>query len=369
MAEQNILILAGGNALGAYQGGAYETIHERGFHPDQVFAVSAGAVNAALIAGNPPEKRISVLRSFWETAAQDGAWTFRPAWSTTWNGKRRRALQSLLLGSPAFYHARFPGFLSMFPGMPSDASLYDLAPLRKRLKRLVDFKRLNSGEIRLVIVAVDANSGEEIRFDSARSPITIDHLLASCGFIPFFPPTRVDGRLVVDGGMTSNLPLEAALDEPTSDERLCIAIDLFRRLGPEFRTVGQSMDRQLELLLSSQSWRALQHFRQRHELRRQLRLLGSQVPEQQRGDPALASALAEGSKAEKAITLLMLSHAGVPHDTEMRAFDFSRPSLAERWEAGRSDMSHVLETLGSQRAALGEFTVHAFSGRDAMASA
>ncbi|MDQ7735105.1 patatin-like phospholipase family protein [Halomonas sp. SpR1] len=366
MAEQSTLILAGGSALGAYQGGAYETLVEQNVHFDQIFAVSAGAVNAALIAGNPPEKRISVLRSFWHTAVQDGAWAFSPVFSTTWDMKRRQALQSLLLGSPAFYRARFPGVFSMLPGMPTDTSLFELAPLRAQLEELVDFERLNSGQTRVVIVAVNANNGEEVRFDSAKLTLTVDHLLASCGFIPFFPPTRIEDRLMVDGGMTSNLPLEAALNEPVNDDRFCIALDLFRRLAPDFKTVGQAMDRQMELLLSAQSWRALQNLRQAHELRRQLRLLGNHIPKPQREDPTLASALAEGSKSERATTLLMLSHAGVPHDSEMRAFDFSRPTLTERWEAGRSDMSYALKMLGTQRAAPGEFAVHAFNGSEAM---
>lgn len=361
MAEQSTLILSGGNALGAYQGGAYETLYEQGFSPDQIFAVSAGAINAALIVGNPPEQRINALHRFWDTAAQDGAWAFRPKWLTTWDSKRKRTLQSLLLGSPALYRARIPGALSMLPTMPTDTSLYDLAPLRASLERWVDFDRLNNGETRLVIIATDANSGEEVRFDSAKSPIMIDHLLASCGFIPFFPPIQIDGRLVVDGGMSANLPLETALDEAASDERLYIALDLFRSISPDFTTVGQAMDRQLELLLSNQSRRALNNLRQRHELRRQLQLLGSRIPEQQRDDSALASPLAEGAKADATVTLLMLSHTGVPHDTEMRAFDFSRISLSERWQAGRSDMQQALEVLGSQRAAPGEFAVHTFS--------
>ncbi|OJA04229.1 patatin-like phospholipase family protein [Halomonas sp. QHL1] len=366
MAEQSTLILAGGSALGAYQGGAYETLVEQGFHPDQIFAVSSGAVNAALIAGNPPEKRISVLRSFWNTAVQDGAWAFSPFGSTVWDNKRGHALQSLLLGSPAFFRARFPGILSMLPGMPTDTGLVEFSPLRARLDQLVDFERLNNGEMRVVIVAVDANSGEEVRFDSNLVTITVEHLLASCGFIPFFPPTQIDDRVMVDGGMTSNLPLEVALNEPATDDRLCIALDLFRRIAPDFNTVGQAMDRQMELLLSTQSWRALKNLRQCHELRRQLRLLGNQIPKQQRGDPTLASALAEGSKTERATTLLMLCHAGVSHDSEMRAFDFSRPSLTERWDVGRSDMTHALEALGSKRAQPGEFTIHAFNGSEAI---
>ncbi|MCP1367396.1 DUF3734 domain-containing protein, partial [Halomonas sp. BBD48] len=129
--------------------------------------------------------------------------------------------------------------------------------------------------------------------------------------------------------------------------------------------VGQAMDRQLELLLSTQSWRALRSLRQRHEMRRQLRLLASRIPQEQRSDPTLTSALAEGEKKEGATTLLMLSHAGVPHDTEMRAFDFSRPSLTERWDAGREDMKHALATLGARRADPGEFVVQAFNGSEA----
>lgn len=369
MAERMTLILSGGNALGAYQGGAYETMHERGMCPDQIFAVSTGAINAVLIAGNPPEKRLDALRGFWEAAVQEGVfWALRPLstrpshWSTVWGINRARVLKSSLLGSPAIYHPRLPGALSMLPGMPTDTSLYDLAPLRESLKQAVDFERLNGGETRLVIVAVDAYSGEEVRFDTAEAPIEIDHVLASCGFIPFFPPTQVDGRLLVDGGMTSNLPLEAALEEPATDNRLCIALDLFRRRNVGFQTVGQAMDRQLELLLSTQTWRALQNLRRLHELRRQLRLLGNRIPASQREDATLATALLEGEKVISATTLLLLSHASVAHDAEMRAFDFSRATLTERWAVGRSDMKHALDTLGSQRAAPGEFAVHTFSG-------
>lgn len=364
MTEQMTLILSGGNALGAYQGGAYATLHERGMTPDQIFAVSIGAINAALIAGNPPEKRLDALSSFWEAAVQEGAaWPLGPGYSpAAWGSNRARALQSFFLGSPAVYRPRFPGALSMLPGTPPDTSLYDLAPLREHLKQAVDFDRLNGGEVRLVIVAVDAHSGEEVRFDTAEAPIGINHLLASSGFIPFLPPTQIDGRLLVDGGMASNLPLEAALEETTTDNRLCVALDLFRRRGSHLRTVGQAMDRQLELLLSTQTWRAVQNLQRVHELRRQLRLLGERIPTHLREDPLLAPSLAEATNADGATTLLLLSHAGVPHDTEMRAFDFSRPSLSERWKLGHSDMEHALKALNSRRAGPGEFVVHAFSG-------
>lgn len=364
MTERITLILSGGNALGAYEAGAYETLEAQGLHPDQITAVSTGAINAALIAGSAPEKRVETLRRFWSAAAQEtAAWTFVPQyWPMAWDIKRTRVMQSSLLGSPGIYHPRAPGALSMLPGMPMDTSLYDLAPLRESLRKAVDFGRLNNGEIRLVIVAVDVENGEEVRFDSTKAPIEMDHLLASCGFIPFFPPVTVDERRLVDGGMSSNLPLEAALEEHSTDNHLCIALDLFRRHSQVLQTVGQSVERQLELLLSNQTTKALKRLRQVHELRRQLHLLGNWLPAERREDPALAPALAEGAKIDKATTLLLLNHTQVSEDAEMRAFDFSRPVLTERWERGRTDMEQALQTLGTQRAAPGEFVVHAFSG-------
>jgi len=68
-AEQNVLVLQGGGALGAYQAGVYEELAANRHTPDWVSGISTGAINAALIAGNPPENRIERLRTFWETVS------------------------------------------------------------------------------------------------------------------------------------------------------------------------------------------------------------------------------------------------------------------------------------------------------------
>src|SRR5271165_4263946 len=68
--ERIALILQGGGALGAYQAGVYEALAEADLHPDWVSGISIGAVNAAIIAGNPPEKRVQQLRAFWETVSE-----------------------------------------------------------------------------------------------------------------------------------------------------------------------------------------------------------------------------------------------------------------------------------------------------------
>lgn len=362
------LVLSGGNALGAFQAGAYEVLHERGLLPQRVVAVSIGAVNAALIAGNPPEARVEALRRFWDAAAQDRLVIGSPLLSSPLFGPlvgdgRARALQSPLLGSPGVFRPRLPGALSLLPGMPGDASLFDLGPLRTTLARLVDFDRLNGGELPLTVVAVDAVTGDEVRFAAGDPGLRMEHLLASCGFIPFFPPVEIEGRLLCDGAMVANLPLEAAIGEPVAEDRLCIAIDLFDRQGGPPRTVGQSVDRQLDLLLSSQTRRTIDGLRRSHRLRRRLANLASHLPADRRNgsgpaDPDLAEALAEASRAgDGATALMVVGSTAVPGDAEMRSFDFSRPVLEERWQAGRRRMEQALDRLAGMEVAPGDFAV------------
>ena len=75
--ERVALLLQGGGALGAYQGGVYEGLVEAGLHPDWTAGISIGAINAALIAGNPPEEQVEKLRQFWElVTTPDPQWPF-----------------------------------------------------------------------------------------------------------------------------------------------------------------------------------------------------------------------------------------------------------------------------------------------------
>src|ERR1700756_3186391 len=70
------LLLQGGGALGAYQAGVYEALVETDIHPDWIVGISIGAINAAIIAGNPPNARVDRLREFWTQVTADGLWPF-----------------------------------------------------------------------------------------------------------------------------------------------------------------------------------------------------------------------------------------------------------------------------------------------------
>lgn len=68
-ASQTVLVLQGGGALGAYQGGVFQALHEHGFEPDWVIGTSIGAINGALIAGNPVQTRLDRVQAFWDRVA------------------------------------------------------------------------------------------------------------------------------------------------------------------------------------------------------------------------------------------------------------------------------------------------------------
>src|ERR1700748_3329517 len=73
-AARRVLVLQGGGALGSYQAGAYQALCHAGFEPDWVAGISIGAINAAIIAGNAPEKRVERLKEFWEMVSSPVPW-------------------------------------------------------------------------------------------------------------------------------------------------------------------------------------------------------------------------------------------------------------------------------------------------------
>src|ERR1700730_2293069 len=71
---QRVLVLQGGGARGSYQAGAYQALCHFGFEPEWVAGISIGAVNAAIIAGNEPNKRVTRLKEFWEMVSAPVPW-------------------------------------------------------------------------------------------------------------------------------------------------------------------------------------------------------------------------------------------------------------------------------------------------------
>jgi len=299
-----ILVLSGGHGLGAYQAGAYQRMEEDKQRPSHIAGSSVGAVNGALILGSAANERIDALRAFW--AAGD-LW-FRSFALPGYFGHAQNWLSVV--------HTRLFGASGHFrPQMPSWGpfrSLYDLTPMKERLLRLVDFERLNSGDIRFSVAATDVETGDLVLFDTSKGDkISIDHILASCGFLPEFAPVEIGGRLFGDGGLSANAPVEAVDEDPESS--LIFVIDLFARDGERPRSLEDALARKNDILFGSQT---MQRFGLLHAAGR----LGSVVylsyrPNKQEAGPE-------------------------------KTFDLSRATISERWSAGGADMDLGLKRIG-----------------------
>jgi NTE family protein len=144
-----VLVLQGGGALGAYQAGVYQALSDAGCEPTWLSGVSIGAINAAIIAGNPPERRVERLRAFWEeVSSRLTAWPLANDDNSRKVFNETSAALAALWGVPGFFEPRVPPAVLMPPGTPEAISVYDSSPLYATLNELVDFDLLNSGAVR-----------------------------------------------------------------------------------------------------------------------------------------------------------------------------------------------------------------------------
>ena len=266
------LVLQGGGALGAYQAGVYEALAQHSRQPDWLAGVSIGAINAAIIAGNHPERRLERLRAFWEQSSSELSLNlpylaaagddFRIALN------RVSAILVAALGAPGFFRPRPFGPHFAAPGTPAALSYYDTEPLRETLLRLVDFERLNGGDVRLMLGAVNISTGNNVVFDSAKTRIGPEHVMASGALPPGFPPVEIEGEYYWDGGLVSNTPLEFVLDAAEGQyDLLVMQVDLFPARGPVPRTLLEAGEREKDIRYSSRTQLATNTLCERHDVR------------------------------------------------------------------------------------------------------
>ena len=339
--EQTVLLLQGGGALGSYQAGVYQALAEANLHPDWVAGISIGAVNSALIAGNPPEKRVERLREFWESVSTSplGLPYFPslaiPGDSTHSLLNQTRALGILLFGAPDFFTPRLP------PPMPWDVSradalsYYDVSPLKATLERLVDFDRINAGGTRLSVGAVNVRTGNFVNFDSTTHRITSAHIVASGSLPPGFPATEIDGEYYWDGGIVSNTPLQWVLDHRPRRDTLAFQIDLWNAQGELPRNLADADVRVKEIRFSSRTRAATDLYKYTQKLRIAFATLLERLPDELRGLPEVAMLAAEAN--EKVCNIVHLIYRANKYEGSAKDYEFSRRTMEEHWLAGYRD--------------------------------
>ncbi len=341
-------MLQGGGALGAYQAGVYEALERDGTRPDWLAGVSIGGINAALIAGNPPGRRLAALRAFWEEASS-GVPLAPHLPPHLGDGVRTAAGQvsaalAAAFGAPGFFRPRIPGPLLAAPGTPAALSFYDTAPLRETLLRLVDFDRLNGGDTRLSVGAVNIRTGNNVVFDTAATRIGPEHVMASGALPPGFPPVEIAGEMYWDGGLVSNTPLEFVLDAEPDHDLLVFQVDLFNARGPMPRTLAEADERGKDIRYSSRTRlntdASLRVRRAKAALRRVLDILPDEM---HRGEDVRL--LREAARSS-AVAVVQLIYRKRPYEGGSKDYEFSRQTMEEHWASGVADAEHFIARHG-----------------------
>ncbi|MGA8314358.1 MAG: DUF3734 domain-containing protein [Bradyrhizobium sp.] len=346
---QRVLVLQGGGALGSYQAGAYQALCRSDFEPDWIAGISIGAINAAIIAGNEPAKRVARLKEFWEMVSSGSPWVPVPITK----GDRERSLYNetsaaviATFGTPGFFTPRIPPAPLWPKGSPEAQSYYDTAPLRRTPERLVDFDRINDLKCRLSVGAVGVTSGnlkyfDNVEFNKLGKRFGPEHVMASGALPPGFPSVVIDGEHYWDGGIASNTPLDYVLDRETTNDLLIFQIDLFSARGPLPETMLEAAEREKDIRYSSRTRMATDKNRQIHNARKAVRDLIEKLPGDLKDDPSVTY-LREAAK-ENTVTVVHLIYRSKNYETSSKDYDFSHVALVEHWDAGVRDVHRSMQ--------------------------
>jgi len=337
---QTVLVLQGGGALGAYQVGVYQAMHEAGIEPDWVIGTSIGAINGAIIAGNKPEHRLTRLREFWDGVEQQ----LPSHGPLAWLGLTTKVscANTILQGIPTFFKPNPTALLGVNAKLGVDqASYYTTDPLRETLSELVDFDFLNGGTTRLTTGAVHVQSGDMRYFDSREETLTVEHIMASGALPPGFPAVRVNGEPYWDGGIYSNTPLEAVLDDNPRRDSTIFAVNVWQQIGPEPESIWEVVGREKEIQYASRSESHIERQKQIHRLRRIIRELQQYIPEGAKSDAQLKELASWGCGTT--MHVLRLVAPRVADEDQNKDIDFSSSGIHARWDAGYADTMAMIK--------------------------
>jgi NTE family protein len=336
------LVLQGGGALGAYQAGVYQALHEADIEPDWVSGVSIGAINSAIIAGNQRRFRLQRLRTFWERITERKVWSYTPDGDIY--RLARNATSSwltMLYGQPGFFSPRNPSPWMSPPGAKTATSYYDSAPLRETLEELVDFDLINERIMRFSVGATNVLSGNFIYFDNHDEEIGPEHVMASGALPPALPMIKIGTDHFWDGGIVSNTPLQHLLDHEGALNTLVFQVDLFSARGVLPRDIQDVMARHKDIMYSSRTRYTTDLYRRLHKWKTRLLKALEKVP------PELLSDEERGVYDHLAklpqITILQLIYQQKAYEGHAKDYEFSGTSMREHWQSGYEDTKRTLK--------------------------
>ncbi|HYB10821.1 MAG TPA: patatin-like phospholipase family protein [Alphaproteobacteria bacterium] len=348
--ERTILLLQGGGALGAYQGGVYQALSEADIHPDWVAGISIGSINAAIIAGNPPNQRVEKLREFWDRVTSrsfnvmggklDSLLARGDAARSVLN--QISAVTAIVEGASGFFKPRMLSPWLQPPGTVEATSYYDTTQLKATLEALIDFDRINADHLkpRLSLGAVNVRSGNLIYFDSPSQNINAEHVMASGALPPGFPAVEIEGERFWDGGLVSNTPLQWIAMTQMPQDSLVFQVDLWSARGEFPRNLAEVATRQKEIQYSSRTRAFTDYLKHVTKLRNMLSTLLEELPEEmkQREEVKFLNSVVKPHAAN----IVHLIYRPKGYEGDSKDYEFSRRSMEEHWQAGYYDAVRAL---------------------------
>jgi NTE family protein len=331
---QVVLVLQGGGALGSYQAGVYQAMHESGIEPDWVIGTSIGAINGAIIAANRPEHRLRRLHDFWDQIEHQAP-TFGPlAWLGL--GSIMANMNTIMQGVPAFFKPNPSAMLGVMTKLGVDqASYYTTEPLRETLSSILDFDYLSQGDTRLTVGAVHVQAGDMRYFDSRDEQLNVEHVMASGALPPAFPAVRINGEPYWDGGIYSNTPIEAVLDDSPRRDSTIFAVNVWQQYGAEPESIWDVMGRQKEIQFASKTESHIDRQKQIHRLRHVIRELAQYIPKNKLEESHVKELASWGCGTTMHVLRLLAPR--IAGEDQSRDIDFSTTGIHTRWAAGYAD--------------------------------
>lgn len=317
---QVVLVLQGGGALGSYQAGVYQALQEAGIEPDWVIGTSIGAINAGLIAGNEPKRRLEKLNEFWSRVQRAPHWSFQGA--SFGLGARWSHWTTITQGVPGFFTPNPIAHVGDTVRLGADrAGYYSTAPLERTLSELVDFDLVNGGALRLTVGAAHVRTSRMRYFDTRDNRLDVRHIMASGALPPAFPPVRIDGELYWDGGILSNTPTEAVFDDSPRKDSVIFSVHLWNPVGTEPSTMADVLNRQKDIQYSSRITSQITRQQQTHQLRHIINELASRLPDDERNKAEIVDLLSHGCQTRMHVVQLLAPP--LDHDDHTKDIDFS----------------------------------------------
>ncbi|MBN8954726.1 MULTISPECIES: patatin-like phospholipase family protein [unclassified Rhizobium] len=335
------LVFQGGGALGAYQAGVYQALADAGCEPTWLSGVSIGAVNAAIIAGNEPSRRLQRLEQFWQIISGRKIWAYTPEGDFFRDIRNRTSSwMTMTMGQPGFFKPRFPNPWLELPGAEGATSFYDSSELKKTLEMLIDFDVLNDGKKRFSVGAVNVRTGNFVYFDTDNIRIGPEHIMASGALPPALPSIRIEGEYYWDGGIVSNTPLQYLLDQEEDRSSLVFQVDLFSARGVLPRSMPDVLSRHKDIMYSSRTRQNTDNFKRIHGLK--MKLLGAlkRVPKDQL-TPEEEELIADYSNAG-VVNIVHLIYQHKSYEGHAKDYEFSGTSMREHWDMGLEDTKRTL---------------------------